>query len=46
MNKIDELADAIDTLIAITKAQRQNFSNGCKYCITKNICDISKLKSK
>ena len=35
---------ASDTLIAIIKAQRLNFLNGFKDCITRNICDIPKLK--
>ena len=37
---------ATDTLIAIIKAQRQFFSNGCKGSITRNICDIPSLKNK
>ena len=33
-----------DTLIAIINAQRQNFPQGFRNCITRNICDILKAK--
>ena len=42
--QIGNRQSARDILDAINKAQRQNYSSGFKNSITRNTCDIPKLK--
>ena len=46
MLKIGNCQIATDILIAIIRAQRQNFPQGFNNCIARNICDILKLRNK